>query len=792
MKTPASFFGHDLMWGAYFTAGHLPDPATFGLARLHDSGVSWNEVHLGPGQFKWTTLDQIVDKLPGKEIDYCFARTPQWASMRPNEPAPCGGNLTGCGAPPKDVDTTNAIFKEFVTAIVTRYKGRIKLWEGWNEANGAYKGAFWTGTIPQLVRMQSDAYGIIKSIDPNAFVAGPSVDGESNQFQWLDSYLASGGAKFQDAVTFHAYLHDLNPDPAPTLTSWLAQFRALMAKHGISNQELWETEGSWAHGTLGAGPLNSDQQVAYLQQMMILCWAAGVARFVWYSYDNLRTAFLWNGQLTPAGKAYAELYTWLVGAECTQVAAKASDGTWTVVLTLADGTAATISWKPQVKPILTTHGGTTMGNKTFNFPVPAVTPPPFQITEPGVLPVETVQPPPVQPPPVAVATQFPDGDSADLVNNVIVFTAGGGPPPPQPTINGVTVTGLGQVAPNGMAQFAANVQGTGNYDHSVTWSASAGTISPAGSLTAPASGSVVVTATSVGDPTVSGSTTIQVMTAPPPTEADISPSGGDDTATLQHSLNANTGKTVRMLAGKWSLSPIAVPSKTTLILDGALVNDRPGYGGSTCMFNMIGVSDVTITGVNGAKVTMTNSFQASMHDGAQWRHTFVITAGCSNIKLSGLVQSGSGGDGYYCRQSTNVVFEKLTGTGNYRNACSITGQVKGLWITDCVLTDQMNRNNAHIADGIDFEGNSPADFYQDCHIINCDCSRNQERGIEVSCYFLDRTTVPCDVEVKGCKADNCGVNGFQTHQAGSNGPVKITLTQSGNTINGQQVQFVQS
>jgi hypothetical protein len=367
-KTPASFFGHDLMWGAYFTAGHMPDPATFGLTRLHDSGVSWNEIHLGPGQFKWDTLDQIVPKLPGKKIDYCLTRTPQWASMRPSEPGPCGGKLTGCAAPPKDVDTTNAIFREFITALVNRYKGRFD-YEGWNEANGAYTGRFWTGTIPQLVRMQSDAYTIIKSIDPAASVAGPSVDGESNQFQWLDAYLGAGGKDVQHAVTFHAYLHDGNPDPAPTLTSWLAQFRALMAKHGISAQELWQTEGSFAHGGLGPGPLTPDQQAVYTQQSMILGWSAGVSRWVHYSYDNIHSGMLWNGTLLPAGKAYAELYGWLVGAELTQPAEEASDGTWTVGLTLADGTAATISFKSGSKPILTTHGVVPPPRSTtLNFP----------------------------------------------------------------------------------------------------------------------------------------------------------------------------------------------------------------------------------------------------------------------------------------------------------------------------------------------------------------------------------------------------------------------------------------
>jgi hypothetical protein len=343
------FFGHDLMYSSYFTPGHFP-LGPFDCARLWDCGVTWREIEKSRGAYDWHILDAEAAKLKGKKIIYVFGKTPRWASMRPDEIAP-NGDLGGA-APPSDIDSGgNVTWKNFITALATRYKGQFD-YEGFNEASGAYKGAYWTGTIPQLVRMQSDAFSIIRSIDPNALVAGPSVDGESNQFQWLDSYLAAGGGRFQDAVTFHAYLHDGNPDPAPTLTSWLNQFRSLMFKHGINGQQLWQTEGSFAHGGLGPGPLSPEGQANYTAQSMLLGWAAGVSRWVHYSYENQQSGTLWNNGLLPAGRAYEQLYGWLTGATLTAPATKASDGTWSVGLMLASGKPAKISWKPNAMPVL--------------------------------------------------------------------------------------------------------------------------------------------------------------------------------------------------------------------------------------------------------------------------------------------------------------------------------------------------------------------------------------------------------------------------------------------------------
>ncbi len=102
------------------------------------------------------------------------------------------------------------------------------------------------------------------------------------------------------------------------------------------------------------------------------------------------------------------------------------------------------------------------------------------------------------------------------------------PPPSGPVVTSVAVTPASPAVTIGaQLQFSANVTGSGAYSSAVTWTVTApagsplspGTISTAGLYTTPypAPASVTVTATSVGDTTKSGSTTVTL--SPPATAA---------------------------------------------------------------------------------------------------------------------------------------------------------------------------------------------------------------------------------------------------------------------------------
>jgi hypothetical protein len=83
---------------------------------------------------------------------------------------------------------------------------------------------------------------------------------------------------------------------------------------------------------------------------------------------------------------------------------------------------------------------------------------------------------------------------------------------PPPTVSGVTVFCSGSSVQAGSSlPCSAGVTGTGSFSTAVTWSASAGSINPAGLFTASTTNpSVTLTATSVQDPTKSGTATIAV------------------------------------------------------------------------------------------------------------------------------------------------------------------------------------------------------------------------------------------------------------------------------------------
>lgn len=81
-----------------------------------------------------------------------------------------------------------------------------------------------------------------------------------------------------------------------------------------------------------------------------------------------------------------------------------------------------------------------------------------------------------------------------------------------PSISSVSVSCTpSAIAAQATSQCSATVQGTGAYSSAVTWSASGGSISAAGLFTAPASlGNETITATSVEDPSQSGTAAVTV------------------------------------------------------------------------------------------------------------------------------------------------------------------------------------------------------------------------------------------------------------------------------------------
>jgi polysaccharide biosynthesis protein PslG len=345
--TSALFFGMQMNTGVL---NQQPWPtAPFGTLRLWDTNTAWGEITSAPGVYNWSVLDHWLAMAAAhgvNDVMYTFGKTPSWASSNPNDTSCAAFWAPGACDPPNDLNPdgtgTDQHWKDFVTAIAGHAGAKIKYWEGWNEPENPTE---WAGTVPQMVRMATDARTIILSINPNAVILTPP-----SQDTWFQQYVADGGVQQADVVTLHGYfgVHcGAFPDAAGILDR-VNSIQATLAAAGINGKPLWDTEASWGDEQTDCFT-DQDQRAAFLAQFYLLHLSANLARFYWYQWNNDTWGTLWsptpapNGTVLEPGFAYKQVYGWLLGS--TLSAPCASAGTvWTCTFTRPNGYQAEAIW----------------------------------------------------------------------------------------------------------------------------------------------------------------------------------------------------------------------------------------------------------------------------------------------------------------------------------------------------------------------------------------------------------------------------------------------------------------
>ena len=309
---------------------HWPE-VPFGSIR--PAGVSWGALEPAKGQYDWHSLDTWVQETQRHhvQLDYVFVNVPRWASTRPDEQ--CIGKKFGCAAPPKMAD-----WEEFVTTLVTRYKGKIGSYELWNEPNAS---GFWTGTPKEMAALAEHAYGIIKSIDPAAIVASPAPSSTGWPLAhdaWFDEYFKAGGGRYADVIAWHGYAgrNDRPALPPEGLAKQIQALRAVMARYQLADKTIWNTEGGWGKD---AQLPDEQEQAAFLVKWYLINFTNGIARAYWYQWDNPEWGTLWREGtgITPAGKTAQQMAEWLTGAtSVSPCAASGSSSLWTCEIKKGD------------------------------------------------------------------------------------------------------------------------------------------------------------------------------------------------------------------------------------------------------------------------------------------------------------------------------------------------------------------------------------------------------------------------------------------------------------------------
>ncbi len=327
-----------------------------GSIRLWDNATTWSSIETAQNQFNWTALDTAVQTANDNgvtDIMMVLAGTPAWASDDPSSGG-AAGVLPGAAGMPRDL----ADWDDWVTQVVTRYKGRITSYQPWNEANLV---TFSTGTPAEMADLTKRAYDIIKRIDPAATVVAPStgtrLGGPFKRFYpaYLQELKARGWPI--DVWSAHTYPASVG---TPVERALLAKaYLAVLQAAGAPDLPVWDTENNF--GLAGPGPTNPDQDIegkraaewtarTYLDALRL-----GISRVYWYAwgpYNDLVGIQMNTG--SRGAVAYTTLQDWIVGATY-----KKCSGVAKVTCTFTkDGVKSKIVWAERGRAKFRTKGFT--------------------------------------------------------------------------------------------------------------------------------------------------------------------------------------------------------------------------------------------------------------------------------------------------------------------------------------------------------------------------------------------------------------------------------------------------
>ena len=203
------------------------------------------------GRFEWTQADRIVEFAEANSMDV-HGHALLWTSSTPAWAGALGGA--------EHRDEIRAVMREHIAAVVSRYRGRVAVWDVVNEAleeDGTLRhGAWHNGVGPDYI---GEAFRIAREHDPDVALIyndygielpGPKADA---LLEFLRTELAAGTPI--DGVGFQMHLYSKHEGRSDEIAANLARFAEL----GLS---IWITEfdvvPTWQLGAVAAAERQAD------------------------------------------------------------------------------------------------------------------------------------------------------------------------------------------------------------------------------------------------------------------------------------------------------------------------------------------------------------------------------------------------------------------------------------------------------------------------------------------------------------------------------------------------------
>lgn len=186
--------------------------------KLESIGIKWVRIQSGwmrtekeKGIYDFSWLDEIVDTLIARGME-------PWLDLVYGNPlyTELGKTCFGAvGCPPICSEDEMQGWLRYIAATTEHFKGRIHLYEIWNEPDGWWSWKHDEADTKENMDLTVHAkeYGIfatrtaqvIKAADPDARIAAGSIAHPAQNLYYIDDILATGLYKHIDALTFHIY-----------------------------------------------------------------------------------------------------------------------------------------------------------------------------------------------------------------------------------------------------------------------------------------------------------------------------------------------------------------------------------------------------------------------------------------------------------------------------------------------------------------------------------------------------------------------------------------------------------
>ncbi len=263
---------------------------------IHGKGDFEDRRH-EPARSAWEKYDQIVDlaEKNGMELIVRISNPPGWTRAQGE-----GVDNVDTFAPPDNVQD----FADFVTAVVSRYRGRVRTYQLWNEPNIYPEWGSNPISPEEYVTLLKAGAEAARAADPDVvLIAGalastinlqpddPPPTNSLNDLLFLQRMYDAGAAPYFDIMAMQGYgLYSGPTDdrmhPRVINISRHKFVRDLMVKNGDAHKPIWIAEMNWNAAPAEVEPRYGRVSLAQQAQYLPLAYQRVLADWPWIGVAN--------------------------------------------------------------------------------------------------------------------------------------------------------------------------------------------------------------------------------------------------------------------------------------------------------------------------------------------------------------------------------------------------------------------------------------------------------------------------------------------------------------------------